>query len=255
MEIVSANPRSIIKPDNIQSEKLTPSELAIVESSLQSVTNPRIRDHRHLLALAAKINNTVTIRMGLKPKVANELEVTLQVLEADLVKFPNLTESEVLKALNLGIDGVYNPEGNIFFSSSQFVKWIRSYIDETKKPVMAKHSQLLHQVKEPEKVLTREEQLKSAAECANMYAQTRRENEDHRVQSAAPLYDNIERLGIYKLPSTDKWSIVKEIAKYNPNASDEELKEMAKSAAYNRFIRDLVDFDQKVSDTGEIVDL
>lgn len=255
MEIVSANPRTLFKPENIQTESLTPSEVAIVQASISGPNNPRIREHDDLLTLATKISNTVQIRMGLRPKMGPELEVVLQALEADLMKFPNMTEAEILKALNMGIDGEFNPDGDIFFSSSQFVQWIRAYIDKTKKPVIAKHAQLLHQVKEPKKVLTHEEQVKSAADCANMYAAARRENPEHRAVSAGPLYENIERLGIYKISSTEKWEIVKEIAQYNPGADDDALRDMARSASYNRFIRDLVDFGQMVSDDGRIVDL
>lgn len=255
MEIISANPRSLIKPENIQTESLTPSELAIIQASISGINNPKIREHDDLLTLATKISNTVQIRMGLRPKMGPELEVVLQAIEADLMKFPNLTESEIMKALNMGIDGEFNPDGDIFFSSSQFVQWIRAYIEKTKKPVIAKHAQLLHQVKEPEKILTHEEQVKSAASCANMYAAARRENPEHRVTSAGPLYENIERLGIYKISSTEKWEIVKEVSKCNPDADDDTLRDIARSASYNRFIRDLVDFNQMVGYDGSIVDL
>lgn len=255
MEIISANPRTLVKPENIQTESLTPTEQAIVQASISGVNNPRIREHDDLLTLATKISNTVQIRMGLRPKLGPELEVFLQALEADLMKFPNMTESEIMKALNMGIDGEFNPDGDIFFSSSQFVQWIRAYIDKTKRPVIAKHAQLLHQAKEPEKVLTREEQVKSAAACANLYAAARRESPEHRVASAGPLYENIERLGIYKVSSTEKWEIVKEVAAQNPDADDDTLRDLAKSASYNRFIRDLVDYDQGVADDGSIFDL
>jgi hypothetical protein len=255
MEIISSRPRSLIRQEKIQTEGLTISEQAIIAISVQSASNPRIRDHQDLLAIAEIINNTVNIRMELKPKKYQELEVLLQSLEADLMKFPNLTESEILKALNLGIDGTYNPTGDFFFSSSQFVKWIRAYVESTKKPVIAKHAQLLHQVKDPETVLSREEHIKIAAECANMYSATRRGNPDFRVIAAAPLYENIEQLGIYALDIAEKWEIASKVVKLHPNANDDEIKILSKSVAYNRFIENLTDLNQMVSTTGQIIDL
>lgn len=255
MEIISANPRSLVRQERIPIEGLTISEQAIIEISAPSASNPRIRDHHDLLAIAEIINNTVNIRMELKPKKYQELEVLLQSLEADLMKFPNLTENEILKALNLGIDGAYNANGDFFFSSSQFVKWIHAYVESTKKPVIAKHAQLLHQVKDPETVLSKEEHIKIAAECANMYSASRRGNPDFRVIAAAPLYENIEQLGIYALDIAEKWEIASKIVKLHPNANDDEIKILSKTEAYNLFIENLTDLNQMVSNTGEIVSL
>jgi hypothetical protein len=88
-----------------------------------------------------------------------------------------------------------------------------------------------------------------------MYSATRRGNPDFRVIAAAPLYENIEQLGIYALDIAEKWEIASKVVKLHPNANDDEIKILSKSVAYNRFIENLTDLNQMVSTTGQIIDL
>jgi hypothetical protein len=235
--------------------QLTRSESEIVALAIASELSPKVQD-ADLLTLSEKISNIVGIRLNLRPRSIADEEVFLQTLEADINKFPQLTTGEILRALTMGLDGDFDPaDKDIFFTSSKFVRWIRAYVEQTKKPVMSRYAQFVHQLKEPIVVLSDEEKIKSACDVANMYARARRKDPENRAVGAAVLWQNLEALGIHTMPTEDKTLLKEHLQKVYPQASNAEIVILCQNAAYNKFIQDLVDFDMMLSDEGKTIEI
>ncbi|HEV7382287.1 MAG TPA: hypothetical protein VGN64_20975, partial [Dyadobacter sp.] len=204
------------------SQKLSLKEQETVLLSKTSDVNSRVRDSIQL-DLALRIYGIVKIRLGYKAKDFVEEKAIVQVLEADLNKFPNLTEGEVLKALEMGIDGHFNPDKDIFFTSSLFVKWLRAY-QAYKEPIMSKHAKLADKAELPAPQITRDERIATAAKIANGYADIRRKLPEYRVDGGGQLYVNLEEFGIYSASLAEKQEIYARLSKANPCLSDEDLR-------------------------------
>jgi hypothetical protein len=255
MEIISTRSENqLLVPDiPILPIQLTRSERDIVALTLPTEQNPKVCT-ADLLTLAEKISNIVNIRLGLRERSEADEVVFLQTLEADIHKFPQLTIGEIEKALSMGLDGDFDPqEKDIFFSSSKFVRWIRAYIEQTKKPVMSRHAQFVHQIKEPIVELSDEKRIKLACDVANMYARERRKDPTHRVSGGAVLWQNIEALRIFTMVQKDRVALVQNFKKVYPEASDAEIVIHCQKAAYNMLIADLVDMDMMLDDDGKMV--
>ncbi len=257
MEIISTRSDNALVVHDVPviAIQLTRYERDIVSLSLATNVNPKIKD-ADMLTLAEKISNIVNIRLGLRKRSGEDEEIFLQTLEADINKFPQLTVGEIEKALTMGLDGDFDPQDkDIFFSSSKFVRWIRAYIEQTKKPVMSRHAQFVHQIKEPVIELTDEERIKLACDVVNMYARARRADPEHRVVGGAVLWQNIEALRIHAMPTADKVALKEEFKKTHPIASNAELVILCQNAAYNKFISDLVEFDMMLNEEGKTVSI
>lgn len=255
MEIISTrSDNQLLVPDvPTLPIQLTRPERDIVALTLPTEQNPKVCN-ADLLTLAEKISNIVNIRLGLRERSDGDEEVFLQTLEVDINKFPQLTIGEIEKALTMGLDGDFDPQDkDIFFSSSKFVRWIRAYIEQTKKPVMSRHAQFVHQIKEPVVELSDEERVKLACDVVNMYARARRKDPEHRVVGGAVLWQNIEALGIHTMPVPDKAALKEEFQKIYPLASNADIVILCQNAAYNKFISDLVEFDMMLNEEGQTV--
>ena len=260
MEITQHQPAYIelIREKKYCVEGLSKSEQKIFELSVPTFENQKIRDMRNITPFAAKLHANARIRLGLRSDNKNndEIDKINMALSGDLLKFPELTRDEIMEAVNLGIDGEFTePDKPIFFSSSTFVRWIKQYIEMQKKPVMKKHLQLLHQIREDLVFPEISEQIKAAAKNANFYADQRRKDEAAVVIGAAGLYENIEHLHIYIMSIAEKKEIFSLIQERNPNLDLDTVKSLARNAAYNKFIKMLVDFDKMVSESGELMDM
>jgi hypothetical protein len=251
MQIVSTRSASGIEINSHVdvSQKLSLKEQDTVLLSKTSGINSRVRDSIQL-DLALKIYGIVKIRLGYKAKDFVEEKAIVQVLEADLNKFPNLTEGEVLKALEMGIDGHFNPDKDIFFTSSLFVKWLRAY-QVYKEPIMAKHAKLADKAELPAPEISRDERIATAAEIANGYAKIRRERPEYRVDGGGQLYANLEDLGIHAASLAEKQEIYTRLSKFNSGATDEDIRTLCQNDAYNKFIGMLVELEFKVGLKGE----
>jgi len=238
------------------SEKLTKSENEILALSIPTEGNLKVK-HSDLITLAETISNTVNVRLGWKKREDPDEIIFLSMIEKDCNKFPELTTGEILTALEMGLDGRFNPnpEKDIFFTSSIFVKWIWAFIDRFKKPVMAKHSQLIHQLQAPSIEPTKEERIKMAADVANRYADDRTKDPHHRVHGAGELFKTLELLEIHTLSLEEREALAADVRKIYPKASREELRALCQNEAYNRLIGELVEFEMMINHKGEFVDL
>jgi hypothetical protein len=252
MEIVSTRSGEIVDVNSSKdiSSKLSLVELHTVNLTIPSEVNLKIRQC-DLISLAFKINRIANVRLGYKAKDVKEEETIAQFLVNDLNKFPNLTEGEVLKALEMGIDGHFNQDKDIFFTSSLFVKWLRAY-QVYKEPIMAKHAKLADKSESPAPQISLEERIATAAEIANGYADIRRKRPDYRVDGGGQLYANLEELGIHTASLSEKQEIYSKLSKFNPGATEEDLRTLCQNEAYNKFIGMLVELEFKVGSKGEL---
>ena len=149
MEIINTRSDSleIVKSSGSFPEDLTKFEKEIIEISVASEFNQKVSSI-DLLTLSEKISSIVNLRLGYKPRLPKDEFFFLQQLEVDCNKFSDLTELEVLKFLEMGIDGYFNPDKDFYFTSSLFVKWGRTYREKVKMPAITKQAQLVHQLPE-----------------------------------------------------------------------------------------------------------
>lgn len=149
-------------PDKIKA-KLSQSEFRIVSASIPSEKNPKIceLDERMRLRTASTIVIKAETRLGSKDKDDLHQEALISEIESDLVKFPNMTTLEIYAALEMGLDGDFSEKNIVIFSSSNFVIWVKEYIELKKRPAMKVFAQLNHQVEEIEYVPTIEETINS----------------------------------------------------------------------------------------------
>jgi len=237
MEIVSKRSDYITLVDEVSpvSVKLTVSENEIYSLSVPSEWNLKVKD-ADLLTLAETISNTVNIRLGLKTREEADEVIFLNTIERDCSKFPGLTSGEILKALEMGLDGVFNPDKDIFFNSSVFVRWIRTYIEETKKPVIAKHAQLVHQIKEPSAEPTLRESLESKFKILEMAIDKTLSGAIYQDYGNV-LYDFLEKFGYLVLTTDQKWKAM-DMAKLMMLSEAQDSKDRAKIKSVMNMITD-----------------
>jgi hypothetical protein len=81
-----------------------------------------------------------SIRLGEKKKEDDEYSILFQVVNEDIqTKFPQQTEGEIKEALEAGLDGQFTMKGSaLYFSPSNFVQWVREWLDKKKGPAIQK---------------------------------------------------------------------------------------------------------------------
>lgn len=125
---------------------LNPVEQRIAMATVVSASNPKLKDFNS--AQAAKAADSIMLKasvmLGQRKKVGEEYELISKALIDSFVKFPNLTVKEIYSATDNGLEGLYRKKEDepIIFNPSNWIQWVRAYIDETKKPVMKKTSQV-----------------------------------------------------------------------------------------------------------------
>jgi hypothetical protein len=209
-----------------------------------------------LMSLAMRAISLAKIKLGSKPLPDNEHKALVLVLMEDIKSFGYLSIDEINLALKRGLNGDYNSQGNdvIFFSPSNFVQWIKKFIEQ-KNEVMRKVANA--KVVEPAKPIPSDSDLKMAAiNSANMYAQEMMRCQERSIKmnwiagGLHVLYDYIVQFGIYEASAEDKKRIYTTLL---PKYQDKDQLIMAcKAQCYREFIENLADFKAYLSETGEI---
>ena len=208
-----------------------------------------------LMNLAMRSISLAKIKLGSKPLPDAEHKALVLVLMEDIKSFGQLSIDEINLALKRGLNGDYNSAGNdvIFFSPSNFVQWIKKYVEQ-KREVMriVKQKEV-----EPERPKPSDADLKMAAiNSANMYAQEMMRCQEKSIKmnwiagGLHVLYDYIVQFGIYEASLEDKERI------YNINKPKyKELHELiiaCKAQCYREFIENLADFKAYLDENGKI---
>lgn len=208
-----------------------------------------------LINLAMRSISLAKIKLGSKPLPDDEHKALVLVLMEDIKSFGHLSVDEINLALKRGLNGDYNAEGNdvIFFSPSNFVQWIKKFIEQ-KREVMKVVKQ---KEVEPERPKPSDADLKMAAiNSANMYAQEMMRCQEKSIKmnwiagGLHVLYDYIVQFGIYETSGEDKKRIYTTLL---PKYQDkDELIMACKAQCYREFIENLADFKAYLTATGEI---
>jgi hypothetical protein len=233
--------------------KLTKSEIIIYDAS----TKQKIMYLSE--AEKARIANTIIsmakVRLSLKDRAKHEDSVESQMIFSDLNKFDFLTESEVLLALENGLDGSYlkEHESNVFWNPSNFVLWIKRYLLE-KNDVMRK----VTNAKPAEQVIPvpNDEVLKKMAiDNANFHRQMLIEYNNGNslldwksLGGLSSLYSDLKKFGIFKINEDEQNRIME---KYKHLKGDDFVM-MCRREGYKFFIQMLVDFDSYIDNNGKI---
>lgn len=205
---------SIYKPEPIPetvTDKLSRSENSVAVVSLPTDSNPRISEMagQQIAGIISKITIKAAIRLGSKARDREEQQILNMELNSDLMKFPMLTEREIMKALENGLDGLYKtrPDELVLFTPSNFVQWVRAYIEQTKKPVMKKVAQLIQQERDQEWIVPDSEKLKMSFEFFKTIFKRVLDGE-HYQDYGNVLYAFLEKIGFLILDSADKWKAI-----------------------------------------------
>ena len=132
---------------------LNPTEQRVALATVPSPSNPKLKDFNS--AQAAKAVDSIMLKasvmLGQKKKEGEEYALISKALTDSFVKFPNLTVKEIYAATDNGLEGLYRKKEDdpVIFNPSNWIQWVRAYIEETKKPVMKKTSQV-HRKEEQE---------------------------------------------------------------------------------------------------------
>lgn len=190
------------------SKRLQSSEVQIVAASIVVEDNPRVsqmssEDFDQFITL---ITHKTALRLGTKAKEEDDQEALNMELNRDLLKFHYLTQKEILRALENGLDGMYTPKGQpVIFSPSAFVQWIRAYIEETKRPVMKKISELQKQVPAlPEPELTEEEKIWKSYYFLEWVVDITLQGSQY-IDVGQLVYRFLEKMGCIDLTDEQKW--------------------------------------------------
>ena len=243
--------------------KLTKSEIIVYDAS----TKQKIMYLSE--AEKARIANTIIsmakVRLSLKDRAKHEDSVESQMIFSDLNKFDFLTETEVLLALENGLDGNYlkEHESNVFWNPSNFVLWIKRYLleknDVMRKVTNAKPADYIRHTPKDEEI--KQQGILCANEYADLYARTKDADRTFKYPAGLNfLYDLGEKYGWLHLDDEVKQEIKMAVApKFLHLVSN--LKDVFehtecvwayKAEFYKRFIRDLVTFEVRIDHNGKI---
>lgn len=197
---------SVISTALSRSEKRTLSAFMVQEN------NPRIceMDGNQITNIIMTILAKAATRLGSKPKDLEDQMILERELNSDLVlKFPTLTEREIMIALENGLDGMYKvkPEDPVIFNPSNFVQWVRAFVEQTKKPVMKKVAQLAQQAKNQEWQVPESEQLKMSLDYFKGIMKRTLDGEQYE-DFGNVLYAFLDKIGFMEVGKVDKWKAI-----------------------------------------------
>ncbi|MET7253438.1 hypothetical protein [Dyadobacter fermentans] len=195
-------------PDQVAG-KLSRTEKSIAALTVANENNPRISemDGKQIAGIITAIVMKAAIRLGSRARDAEEQRMINTELNRDLVmKLSGFTEREIMMALENGLDGMYlrKPDDPIIFNPSNFVQWCRAFVEQTKKPVMKKAAQLLHQQKDAEFTAPDSEKLKMSHEFFLSIMKRVLDGEAYEDYGNV-IYNFLEKIEFLGFGTTDKW--------------------------------------------------
>ncbi len=202
--------------------------------------------------LATQIWAIAKMKLSLRSENQNEDMAQIVILTDDLELFGNLTKDEIMIGLKMGLNGEFlNKDQQVFFNSSNFVQWIRKYIER-------KQVELAELAKLPKmeiiKPVPSDQELKMMAiNNANDHADLMvKMGKDFKWIAGGlyQLYDDLVKFGLYECPESDKNRI--KLKNYVPSLSDIELDATYKSAYYKEFIQSMVNMDVRFDQNGQL---
>jgi len=202
--------------------------------------------------LATQIWAIAKMKLSLRSENQNEDMAQIVILTDDLELFGNLTKDEIMIGLKMGLNGEFlNKDQQVFFNSSNFVQWIRKYI-ERKQVELAELAKLPKM--ETFKPVPSDQELKiMAINNANDHADLMvKMGKDFKWIAGGlyQLYDDLVKFGLYECPESDKNRIKSK--NYVSSLSEIELDATYKSAYYQEFIQSMVNMDVRFDQNGQL---
>lgn len=202
--------------------------------------------------LATQIWAIAKMKLSLRSENQNEDMAQIVILTDDLELFGNLTKDEIMIGLKMGLNGEFlNKDQQVFFNSSNFVQWIRKYI-ERKQVELAELAKLPKM--ETVKPVPSDQELKMMAiNNANDHADLMvKMGKDFKWIAGGlyQLYDYLVKFGLYECPESDKNRIKSK--NYVSSLSEIELDATYKSAYYQEFIQSMVNMDVRFDQNGQL---
>lgn len=202
--------------------------------------------------IASQIWAIAKMKLSLRSENQNEDMAQIMILTDDLELFGNLTKDEIMIGLKMGLNGEFlNKDQQVFFNSSNFVQWIRKYI-ERKQVELAELAKLPKM--ETIKPVPSDQELKMMAiNNANDHADlmVKMGKEFKWIAGGLyQLYDYLVKFGLYECPESDKNRIKSK--NYVSSLSEIELDATYKSAYYKEFIQSMVNMDVRFDQNGEL---
>lgn len=202
--------------------------------------------------IASLIWAIAKMKLSLRSENQNEDMAQIMILTDDLELFGNLTKDEIMIGLKMGLNGEFlNKDQQVFFNSSNFVQWIRKYI-ERKQVELAELAKLPKM--ETIKPVPSDQELKMMAiNNANGHADlmVKMGKEFKWIAGGLyQLYDYLVKFGLYECPESDKNRIKSK--NYVSSLSEIELDAKYKSAYYQEFIQSMVNMDVRFDQNGQL---
>ena len=202
--------------------------------------------------LATQIWAIAKMKLSLRSDNQNEDMAQIVILTDDLELFGNLTKDEIMIGLKMGLNGEFlNKDQQVFFNSSNFVQWIRKYI-ERKQVELAELAKLPKM--ETIKPVPSDQELKMMAiNNANGHADLMvKMGKDFKWIAGGlyQLYDDLVKFGLYECPESDKNRIKSK--NYVSSLSEIEIDATYKSAYYKEFIQSMVNMDVRFDQNGQL---
>jgi hypothetical protein len=202
--------------------------------------------------LASQIWAIAKMKLSLRSENQNEDMAQIVILTDDLELFGNLTKDEIMIGLKMGLNGEFlNKDQQVFFNSSNFVQWIRKYIER-------KQVELAELAKIPKVAISKP--APSADQLKIMAINNANDHADLMVKMGKDfkwiagglyqLYDYLVKFGLYECPESDKNRIKSK--NYVPSLSEIELDATYKSAYYKEFIQSMVNMDVRFDQNGQL---
>jgi len=202
--------------------------------------------------LATQIWAIAKMKLSLRSDNQNEDMAQIVILTDDLELFGNLTKDEIMIGLKMGLNGEFlQKDQQVFFNSSNFVQWIRKYI-ERKQVELAELAKLPKM--ETIKPAPSDQELKMMAiNNANDHADLMvKMGKDFKWIAGGlyQLYDYLVEFELYQCPEADKNRIKAKI--YKPNLNEIELEATYKTEYYKEFIQSMVNMDVRFDENGQL---
>jgi hypothetical protein len=208
-----------------------------------------------VLNLASKVMSLAKFKLGTKDVNASEEQAQILMLVDDIKEMQVLTQAEILNGLKKGLNGEYLNQGEnvVFFSSSNFVRWIKKY-QQDKNEVMRKIT--MAKKEEPVKPVPSDSELKKMAiNQINFYADKLKEAKDNDKKFnwiAGGLHELYKMLIRFDIQTISKEEML-EIWRKTENIKDEEeRKNHCRMQSYILLANQLADFEARIDIDGKI---
>lgn len=245
----------------LQSEvnRLSPLHQEIIKAQEKTKLKVYLPEQRHILA--GKIYMIAKTKLGLNAYDKEQESLTIAALSDDLANLGTFTEDEVLIALKMGLNGEFlaKDQTQVFFNSSQFMIWMKSYLRHRQDAIgeanrhLKKSTQVEYQKPSDEELKL--QAIKSANDYADSIAKAMAEKKEYKFPYGG-LYILCKYLVKFELfkPVKEKMIAMKEQNAYKyPKFTEEDWERMVYADLYIEFVTNMAEMGVRFNKNGELV--